>query len=285
MKQKCKDLARITYQKITNASALIPVSLPRYSQKNTPLVSSSTFLSEKTPTQYYPPLIVSPGMVMDVAKSNNCIKSVRGIFEKLESDAYLDYIKEYYDTGLSRYGDTWQYADITTVLYAACQLIHPASYLEIGVRTGRSMAIVAATSPNCEILGCDMWIKNYAEMENPGQTFVRNELKKVNYRGNLQFLDGDSHKLLPQYFKSNPDAYFDMITVDGDHSFRGASMDLRNVLPRLKIGGIIIFDDTVQRNMEYLFKVWNRYVASQNMFACAHFGDLGLGISIGMRKY
>ena len=64
-------------------------------------------------------------MVMDVAKSNNCIKSVRGIFEKLESDAYLDYIKEYYDTGLSRYGDTWQYADITTVLYAACQLIHP----------------------------------------------------------------------------------------------------------------------------------------------------------------
>ena len=130
-----------------------------------------------------------------------------------------------------------------------------------------------------------MWIKNYAEMENPGQTFVRNELKKVNYHGNLQFLDGDSHKLLPQYFKSHPDAFFDMITVDGDHSYGGASLDLRDVLPRLKIGGVIIFDDTVQRNMEYLYKVWNRYVASQNRFASAHFGDLGLGISIGIRKY
>lgn len=285
MIQKFKDLAKTARLKCMNAGGLIPVSLPIYPLKNIPMVPSSTFTSDTISTQFYPPLIVSAGMIMDLAKSENCIKNVRNIFEKLKSDRYLEYLKEYYDSGLFRYGDRWQYADIATILYATCQLIRPANYLEIGVRTGRSMAVVAAANPDCEILGCDMWIKNYAEMENPGQAFVRGELKKVNYRGNVQFLDGDSHKLLPQYFKSHPDTFFDLITVDGDHSYRGASMDLREVLPRLKIGGVIIFDDTVQRNMEYLYTVWDRYVGSQNRFSCAHYGDLGLGISVAIRKY
>ena len=143
MNEKSKDIAKKMIQKVKSWDSVIPIKLPDYSHQNPPRVELSTFWAEKSKIQFYPPLLVSPSMVMDLAKSNNCIKHVREIFEKLETDAYLDYIKEYYDTGLSRYGDSWQYADVTTVLCAACQLIHPTTYLEIGVRTGRSMAMVA----------------------------------------------------------------------------------------------------------------------------------------------
>ena len=49
-----------------------------------------------------------------------------------------------YAGGRGKAGGDWRYADILTVLAAACDLIRPRSYLEIGVRRGRSMAMVAS---------------------------------------------------------------------------------------------------------------------------------------------
>jgi len=122
-------------------------------------------------------------------------------------------------------------------------------------------------------------------MNNPGPKFVSRELKKIGYKGNITYINGDSHKLIPKYFKDNPNEFFDIITVDGDHSADGASLDLRDVLPHLKIGGVVIFDDICQRNMEYLRKVWKKYVSDNSRYRCWEYDNLGLGIAVGIRQY
>jgi predicted O-methyltransferase YrrM len=88
-----------------------------------------------------------------------------------------------------------------------------------------------------------MFIEGYAGMDNPGPALVRSELARVDFRGGLEFVLGDSHKVLPAYFREHPEVYFDLITVDGDHSEAGARADLATVLPRLKVGGALVFDD------------------------------------------
>jgi predicted O-methyltransferase YrrM len=118
-----------------------------------------------------------------------------------------------------------------------------------------------------------------------GPDFVRSELKKVGFKGKLELVSGNSHDTIPGYFRQHPDAYFDLITVDGDHSYRGASMDLRDVLPRLNIGGVVVFDDIASPQAVYLRDVWKRYVANQSRFANWEFNELGFGIALGIRKY
>ena|ERR1035437_882577 len=136
--------------------------------------------------------------------------------------------------------------------------IKPDKYLEIGVRRGFSMAVLAAARPQATIYGFDMWIKNYVGVQNPGPAFVRGELGRVGYEGSVTFVDGNSHRTLPRFFGDSsypildrvwgrtvhaPYADFDMVLVDGDHSIQGAHQDLLQVTGHIRIGGCLVFDD------------------------------------------
>lgn len=230
-------------------------------------------------------MLISPEIVRALACSVACVRKVIRVLHLLEPDPYVHYLLAYYQAGLSRFGENWRYADITTVLLAVSQLIQPKNYLEIGVRRGRSMAMVAATCPKCDIVGFDLWAPDYAGIDNPGSDFVKKELIRVGHQGKVHFVNGDSHQTIRRYFKSHPNDFFDLITVDGNHSQFGASLDLRDVLPRLKIGGIVVFDDIVQPRLEYLRNVWRRFVADQPRFATWEYTELGYGIAVGIRKY
>lgn len=233
---------------------------------------------------WYEPVLISPSTIGEYATAPDCLRRVMDTLKKLESDDYVRYLLAYYDAGLERFGDNWRYADITTVLLAASQMAHPERYLEIGVRQGRSMAMVAGTRPDCEIVGFDLWIEDYAGMANPGPEHVRKEMERLGHRGALTLVSGDSHKELPAYLAKHPDAYFDLITVDGDHSEQGAATDLRDVIPRLKVGGILIFDDIVHPLHTYLSDVWSRVVRSDPRFACWQFDELGYGVALAVRR-
>jgi predicted O-methyltransferase YrrM len=185
---------------------------------------------------------------------------------------------------LRRFGDSWCYADIVTALLAAAQLLQPQSYLEIGVRRGRSMAMVARTCPTAAIVGCDLWAQDYAGMENPGPAFVRAEMHRVGHTGSLDLLSGDSHALLPRYFREHPETAFDLITVDGDHSRRGARQDLRDVLPRLKVGGVLVFDDIAHPDLPHLADVWRTVVCADRRFVTWEFSELGYGVAVAVRR-
>ncbi|MDD5131489.1 MAG: class I SAM-dependent methyltransferase [bacterium] len=279
-----KIVRRLKHETISREHLWRPVGLPRYTQQ-TPLVESVCLMDNKTLGEWYAPVLITPAMIGSLASSPACIREVITLLKRLEPDQYVEYLLGYYEAGLERFKNQWRYADITTALLSVSQLLQPQNYLEIGVRRGRSMAMVAATCPQCRIIGFDMWMEDYGNAQNPGPDFVKKELKKVGFQGKVQFVDGDSHRTVKEYLRSHPDEYYDLITVDGDHSLRGASLDLRDVLPRLKVGGAVIFDDIVQPHIEYLQNVWQRYVAGQMRFATWEYKDLGYGIAVGIRKY
>ena len=229
-------------------------------------------------------LIVGPYTLGSLAIDHACLRKVIKIIEKLTPDDWTHSVLEYYRDGLSRFGDSWRYADILTVLAAISELIQPSSYLEIGVRVGRSMSVVAAMCPTCDIVGFDLWMPEYAGIRNPGPEFVRSEINKFNFKGNLELIKGASHKTVPQYFERHPDMYFDLITIDGDHSARGAEQDLRTVIPRLKIGGIIVFDDICHPAHPYLMDIWRKIVENNRKFITWKFTELRDGIAFAIKK-
>ncbi len=236
-------------------------------------------------TQWLAPVLLSGQTVCSYAQSSAARRNVAQVMNQLADDDYLVYLREYYEAGENRFGQHWNYADLLTFLQATCELVQPRTYLEIGVRRGRSMAIVANACPSCQIVGFDMWMENYAGMPNPGPAFVESELQQCGYRGNVELISGDSHETVPAYFAANGHVEFDVINVDGDHSDEGARADLLTVLPHLAIGGVILLDDIVHPQHRYLEEVWEDILGRDDRYSCAKFKDLGYGVAVAVRKW
>lgn len=187
----------------------------------------------------------------------------------------------FYKAGQVKFGKNWRYADIMTVLRVAALMTQAKSYLEIGVRRGRSAAIVGACAPRCAIYGFDLWLEGYAGAENPGPEFVREELLKAGHVGPVELVSGDSKVTVPRFLRDRPELYLDLITIDGDHSVQGAATDLANTLPRLKVGGIVVFDDLCVSPL--LQHVWERVIKRDQRYVSWEFTEAGAGIAAAVR--
>ena len=256
-------------------------NLPKKRKFTTTNVAS--YLANDVP-DWFPHLLLSVTTVENKSKDVFTAQDVLSITQLLEPDDYLVHIRNFYKEGIKRFGDDWRYADILTTLAAATRLSKPGRYMEIGVRRGRSMAMVANLQPTCELYGFDMWVENYAGMPNPGTEFVKSEMKKVGHRGKITMITGDSHETLPAFFEGNPGITFDLITVDGDHSEEGAAQDIQDVLPYLSIGGMIVFDDICHPSHPELLDVWKKLITDNPCFASYTYKDLGFGVALGIRK-
>lgn len=234
--------------------------------------------------QWYHPMVGGALTLSRFTGGGAVVRDAAAILDRLTADDYADFVRDFYRTGLERYGDDWQYADINTALLGLASVLQPATYLEIGVRRGRSLAMVASRVPDCRVVACDLFIENYAGMDNPGPDFVRSELARVGFTGTIDFVVGDSATVLPAFLGEHDDLFFDLITVDGDHSERGARLDLQTVIPRLKVGGALVFDDISNHSHPELLGVWEDVVASDPRFSCHTFTDVGFGVAIGVRK-
>ena len=231
-----------------------------------------------------PPMVVQIPNTLTLAAaatSGEANAFVASIVEMLTPSEDVAGQQAYYRLSQAQFGRYWHYADLTTVLWAAATLIRPNNYLEIGVRRGRSTAMVAATCPDCAIYGFDLWVADYGGVPNPGPDFVRSELRAVGHRGNVELSSGDSRETVPAFLRAHPQLYFDLITVDGDHSLVGAATDLANVLPRLKVGGILAFDDISR--VPILRRVWDKVVKRDSRFVPWEYNDAGYGIAVAIR--
>ena len=249
------------------------------------LVPGTTFINKSSQQDWYSPVMLGAGAISKMITNSTQINLAKQHLQELEPDEYSKYMIGYYEEGLSRYGKNWGYADIVTTLITLTQVLQPRRYLEVGVRRGRSATAVGRISPNCKMTLLDMWISDYAGMENPGPDLVRAELEKVQHKGEVTFLDGDSHILLPQHFARGPDVFFDLITVDGDHSEQGARQDIKDVTSRLNIGGAIVFDDISHPQHPELSVVWNDMIVSAPNYSSWSYTEVGYGVGFAIRNW
>jgi len=236
-------------------------------------------------TDYYGAMRIGAQTIGARAVDPELVSAVTGEVLAADEDPYVRYVAGFVAAGARVGGPHWRYADIATVLAAATELLSPATYLEIGVRRGRSMGVVARRAPGCAIIGIDMWNPGYAGIENPGPEHVRSHIADCGHAGALELLSGDSHNVLPKLFAERSGIEFDLITVDGDHSKRGADRDLRDVMPHLRVGGALVFDDISHPAHPYLRAVWNRRVASDGRYATWSFDDVGYGVAVAVRRW
>lgn len=233
---------------------------------------------------YFGPVLLNTTTLANFAVSGELLEELLSFHTELINDKYVEYVDAFYREGLKRFGIYWSYMDIINVLYAASKLVKPINYLEIGVRRGRSLCTVVRGNPDVNIYAFDMWLSNYAGMDNPGPDFVLNELNIHGHRGQVSFVNGNSHETIPQFFNENPELKFDLITVDGDHSEEGALKDLLNVIPKLNVGGVIVFDDISHPAHMYLYDVWKKALNEFPELSSFEFVESGYGIAFAIKK-
>ena len=250
----------------------------------TTVAASAIHPGPSSGVNYYGGVVVGAETIGALALSESACDDGRRILELLDHDDYSDYVRLFTDVGRSRAGDAWQYADIVTVLAAATRLLSPRSYLEIGVRRGRSLAVVAAGARDASLIGVDLWMPEYADIANPGPAFVEQQIGRVGFHGSLELLTGNSHRVLSRLFAERPTLTFDLITVDGDHTPAGARRDLLDVLPRLRVGGALVFDDIRHPAHPKLAKVWRDALRAPR-YSTWEFDDIGYGVAVAVRRW
>lgn len=191
---------------------------------------------------------------IDVVKPENAT-GVVSICRRIEMDAALVGWSSKIEVRVQAGEVYW---DLACAMRQIAEGLQPRNFMEIGVRLGKSSAMVAATVPAVNIAAFDLWMSPYAGLDNPGPDHVRRQLTGVGHHGELTFFDGDSSHTVPQYLEANPGVQFDMINVDGDHSDEGAWVDLTNVAGAVAPGGYLLFDD-LTHPQHTLLRVWRRF--------------------------
>jgi predicted O-methyltransferase YrrM len=177
------------------------------------------------------------------------------VIDRLSSDPSLEAYRESL-RAIAR--DGREYWDLACALRYLAECFPVGDYLEIGVRRGKSMAQVASRRPSCRIVGCDLWVSPYGGVDNPGPTFVQQEMARLGHSGPLMLVSGDSHDVLSRWEAEGSREHFDVVTVDGDHSDEGAWADLVQATELVRPGGFLVFDDIVHP-AHSLERVWARF--------------------------
>jgi predicted O-methyltransferase YrrM len=242
------------------------------------------FLLEPPPlASLYSPVVLSPSSLARHAASPRVLKKVIETVRRLEHDEYSSYVASFCEQGLDLVGASLGYLDLLTVLYAVAEVGQPQNYLEIGVRRGRSAAMVVAACPKVDVVGFDRWEEKYAGSDNPGGAFVRDELTRLGHEGAATFVDGDSHVTVKAFFRETPSLMFDLVTVDGDHGRAGARADLNDVIGNLRVGGVLVFDDVANPYCPDLRAVWEGFIRDHPELRSTVYDELGPGIALAVK--
>jgi predicted O-methyltransferase YrrM len=126
--------------------------------------------------------------------------------------------------------------------FAIASAVRPRTYLEIGTRFGYSTVAVARGSEELKrVVSCDL--QTY---DNPyllsSQEIAERNLRSSGFAGETRFISDDSRRLA-QHIAAE---LFDLILVDGDHSYEGCRSDILTCYEMLGPRGILMIDDLDQ---------------------------------------
>lgn len=190
-------------------------------------------------------------LLHDPRETREAMRVLETYFRNEHDDqAVMNLLRGVYQASLDENTAYW---DIRKTVRVAATVLHPKTYLEIGTRSGWSLAQYFAIQPHGKAYVFDLWIADYAGVLQGSPESVLDKMKEVvggKHTPEIEFISGNSHDtlndcfngLIPLQFGSCP-AEFDLIVVDGDHTNTGAWWDLYDTFPRVKVGGAIIFDD------------------------------------------
>ncbi len=152
-------------------------------------------------------------------------------------------------------------------LYYALQFVaslrKPQQYLEVGVCDGDSVKVVVEATLDSlqKLVLCDTWGGEFSGTGRGTHEYVARLLADTGYKGEIQWLDGDSHQLLRPAVQGQS---FDLILIDGDHSEAGARQDLMDCYETLTPGGFLLFDDIF--HYEWLLGIIRGFVTEHPEF-------------------
>ena len=133
----------------------------------------------------------------------------------------------------------------------------PATYLEIGVQEGKSLRVVVENGPFLmRLVLCDTWGRRSGGTNRGNHVHVERLLKELDYTGSVEFLDGDSIELVPKLGVEQ----FDLVHVDGDHSYEHCLADLMNGWARC-IRVLVAHDASFEGVRRALFEFGKKYAA------------------------
>jgi len=111
-------------------------------------------------------------------------------------------------------------------LYGVLERLAPlaSAYLEIGTKDGASLRTVLTANPDLSrVVCCDTWQRRTRTGKPATHAHIEALLAEMGWTGDREYLDGRSTELVPHLTET-----FDLILIDGGHSFETARDDLEH---------------------------------------------------------
>jgi SAM-dependent methyltransferase len=128
--------------------------------------------------------------------------------------------------------------DEASFLYGLARRLGPARVAEIGrFKGGSTFVLAAGLAPGSEIFSYDLHVKLVGEFGGVDlDNALRGALDRYRLGADVHLLVGDSRTV-------EPPGVFDLIFIDGDHSYEGVKADYLHWKDSVKAGGHLLFHD------------------------------------------
>ena len=155
------------------------------------------------------------------------------ILKKYDATAYPPGVN-LTDLEVIQWAPVWMTRAERLLLYTLSFALRPERYLEIGTLHGGSALLIAAAMDALESQGRLVCV-------DPQPKIAPEHWQRLAHRTTL--LTGYSPDILPQA-REAAGGLFDLILIDGDHTYAGAQRDACGVLPFAANGAYILFHDS-----------------------------------------